>query len=152
MNFDEIFICNTDTVCGIGGPVNQTTLETLYFLKKRNKNKKIMIIVGSIEQAQKFQQWNNEATQWANKYWPGPYSIVVNNQGFRMPKNKELCNFLIKNGPMYLTSANISGKAPIDLNNANEIFPLIKKIYHFHGKSSNQASKIYSLDENKWIR
>ncbi|MGV2392448.1 UNVERIFIED_CONTAM: Sua5/YciO/YrdC/YwlC family protein [Campylobacter lari] len=56
MNFDEIFVCTTDTVNGIGGPVNQNTLDCLYYLKNRDISKKIIILVGSIEQAKKFSQ------------------------------------------------------------------------------------------------
>ncbi|KUH47439.1 Sua5/YciO/YrdC/YwlC family protein [Mycoplasmopsis meleagridis] len=152
MNFKEIFICNTDTVCGIGGPVKKETLEVLYFLKKRPKNKKIMILVGSIEQAKQFKEWNMEATNWALKYWPGAYSIIVNGQGFRMPNNKELCDFLLTNGPMYVTSANISGKEPIQIEDAKKIFPQIKNIYRFKGNITNKASEIFDIKNNKWIR
>ena len=77
MNLEDIFICTTDTVTGIGGPINEKTLETIYFLKKRPKNKKIMILVGSLDQAKSFKEWNNLATETALKYWPGAYSIKM---------------------------------------------------------------------------
>ncbi len=35
MNFEDIFICTTDTVTGIGGPVNENTLKCIYYLKNR---------------------------------------------------------------------------------------------------------------------
>ncbi|WP_029512988.1 Sua5/YciO/YrdC/YwlC family protein [Mycoplasmopsis iners] len=152
MKYEDIFICNTDTVCGIGGPINQKTLDEIYELKKRPRNKKIMILVGSLEQAKEFSQWNDKASQWALKYWPGAYSIIVNGQGFRMPKNEELCAFLLKNGPMYMTSANLSGMSPIEIEQAGEIFPEVKKVYAFSGTKSNQSSQIYNLDTNEWIR
>ncbi|WP_029513494.1 L-threonylcarbamoyladenylate synthase [Mycoplasmopsis primatum] len=151
MDFKDIFICTTDTVTGIGGPINQNTLECLYWLKNRPISKKIMILVGSIEQAKKFKEWNNVANEFALKYWPGAYSIIVNNQGFRMPNNKKLCEFLNKNGPMYVTSANISGQEPIDIKCANKIFPDVVHVYDF-GAGNNQASKIYNLDTKTWIR
>ncbi len=50
MNFEDIFICTTDTVTGIGGPVNENTLKCIYYLKNRPISKKIIILVGSIEQ------------------------------------------------------------------------------------------------------
>ncbi len=43
-----------------------------------------------------------------------------------MPNNSQLCQFLLKNGPMYVTSANISGQDPIDISEANKYFPLVK--------------------------
>ncbi|OAB48862.1 Sua5/YciO/YrdC/YwlC family protein [Mycoplasmopsis gallinarum] len=150
---NDIFICSTDTVTGIGGPINQNTLDKIYELKQRPKNKKIMIVVGSIEQARNFKEWNYEADRFAQKYWPGAYSIVINNQGFRMPNNKMLCDFLLKNGPMYLTSANISGQNPIKLSEASKVFPEVKNIYDFgESTQSNEASKIYNLDIKEWIR
>lgn len=149
--YADIFITTTDTVCGIGGPINDETLNKLYVLKHRPANKKIMILVGSIEQARQFKQWNNEADEFAKKYWPGNYSIVVNNQGFRMPNQQGLINFLLDKGPMYVTSANISGCAPIEISQAASIFPQISNVYDF-GQPSGQASKIYNLDTHQWIR
>lgn len=152
MNLNTIFICDTDTVCGLGGPINDNTLKTIFELKQRPLNKKIMILVGSIEQAKQFKEWNNEATEWAKQYWPGAFSIIVNNQGFRMPKCSQLCQFLINNGPMYVTSANISGYLPIELSEAEKIFPQVKNIYSFNCQKTNQASAIYHLETKKWIR
>ncbi|MBZ4195257.1 Sua5/YciO/YrdC/YwlC family protein [Mycoplasma sp. U97] len=151
MDFDQIFICTTDTVTGLGGPVNQNTLDCIYHLKNRPLSKKVMILVGSIEQARKFKQWNDKADKFALKYWPGAYSLVINNQGFRMPNNDKLCEFLTKNGPMYVTSANISGEEPINIEDAHKIFPTVKNIYNF-GQGSEEASKIFDLDTNKWLR
>ncbi|CBH40686.1 Sua5/YciO/YrdC/YwlC family protein [Mycoplasmopsis agalactiae] len=151
MDFNDIFICTTDTVTGIGGPVNDNTLKSIYYLKNRPISKKIIILVGSVGQAREFKEWNHEADEFAAKYWPGAYSVIVNNQGFRMPNNLKLCQFLIKNGPMYVTSANISGQEPIDISEASKYFPLVKNVYDF-GKGNNKASQIYNLDEKKWIR
>ncbi|BAW18199.1 SUA5-like translation suppressor [Mycoplasmopsis bovigenitalium] len=151
MKYNNLFISSTDTVCGIAGPICEQTLEQIYTLKKRNKNKKIIILVGSLEQARQFSQWNSEAEEFAKKYWPGAYSLIVNNQGFRMPNQPKLIEYLLKNGPVYMTSANISGQAPIELKQAQDVFPQIKNIYDF-GPSSGQPSKIYNIDTKTWIR
>ncbi|WP_036464815.1 Sua5/YciO/YrdC/YwlC family protein [Mycoplasmopsis sturni] len=151
-DFSNIYIFSTDTVNGIGGKVSDLdTLEKLYYLKKRPLEKKIMILVGSLEQAQKFPQWTNKATTIALKYWPGPYSIIVNNQGFRMPNNAQLCEFLIKNGPMYTTSLNISGSDPIQLKDASNFFPEVKNILDF-GQPKGIPSTIINLDTNEIIK
>ncbi|VEU60906.1 translation factor, SUA5 domain [Mycoplasmopsis bovigenitalium] len=151
MKYNNLFISSTDTVCGIAGPICEQTLEQIYTLKKRGKTKKIIILVGSLEQARQFSQWNNEAEEFAKKYWPGAYSLIVNNQGFRMPNQPKLLEYLLKNGPVYMTSANISGQVPIELKQAQDVFPQIKNIYDF-GPSSGQPSKIYNLDTKTWIR
>ncbi|WP_027120800.1 Sua5/YciO/YrdC/YwlC family protein [Mycoplasmopsis lipofaciens] len=151
MNYSKLFICTTDTVTGLGGPIEQNTLDCIYKLKERPKNKKIMILVGSIEQARKFQQWNTTADDLAKKYWPGAVSIIANNQGFRMPKDKSLCKFLLKHGAMYVTSANKSGQMPIDIRDSYKIFPEITNVFIF-GKPKGQASKIINSDTNEWLR
>ncbi|WP_338822489.1 L-threonylcarbamoyladenylate synthase [Mycoplasmopsis felifaucium] len=151
MDFKDIFICTTDTVTGIGGPICQNTLDCIYFLKKRPLNKKIMILVGSIDQAKKFKEFNNEAVKFAEKYWPGAFSVIVNGQGFRMPNNEQLLEYLINNGPMYVTSANISGEPPIKISDASKTFPNVKKIFDF-GPTGTSPSQIYNLDTKEWIR
>ncbi|UUD35853.1 Sua5/YciO/YrdC/YwlC family protein [Mycoplasmopsis citelli] len=145
--FSQIHIFSTDTVTGIGGPISEETLNLLYELKNRPREKKIMILVASLEQAQKFPQWTPGATKVAQKYWPGAYSIIVNNQGFRMPNNDLLLQFLEKKGPMYVTSANLSGSKPIDINQAKEIFPQIKNVHDF-GLCSGKPSTLINLDKD----
>lgn len=151
MEFDDLFICTTDTVCGLGGPVNKETLKKIYFLKNRNLEKKIMIVVANLKQAKSFENWNSAADKIALKYWPGAVSIVVGNQGFRMPKCPLLQKFLEEHGPMYLTSANLSGQKPLTLLEASKQFPQIKKIYYFC-RPSNKPSDIYIVEDDIWIR
>ncbi|MCS4537152.1 Sua5/YciO/YrdC/YwlC family protein [Mycoplasma sp. CSL7475-4] len=149
--YKDIFIATTDTVCGIGGPINNKTLELIYELKQRPLNKKIMILVGSIQQARAFSEWNSKADNLAQKYWPGSVSLIVNGQGFRMPNQPKLNEFLMQNGPMYVTSANISGQTPIDIAQANNVFPQITHVYNF-GQPNGKASAIYNVDTDEWIR
>ncbi|MBN4083438.1 Sua5/YciO/YrdC/YwlC family protein [Mycoplasma sp. CSL10137] len=150
-NFDDIIICSTDTVVGIGGKVNDEVLEKIYFLKNRPSNKKIIILVGSIEQALEFGQFNQTAKKIAQKEWPGATTIIVNNQGFRMPNNKKLIDFLLKNGPHYMTSANKSGFPPIKIEQAKEVFPEVKNVYDF-GPGTNVPSILINLDTNEVIK
>ncbi|QKT05569.1 Sua5/YciO/YrdC/YwlC family protein [Mycoplasma sp. OR1901] len=150
-NFDDIVICTTDTVVGIGGKVNDQVLEKIYFLKNRPANKKVIILVGSIEQANNFKEFNQQANEVAQKYWPGATSIIVNGQGFRMPNNKKLIDFLLKNGPHYMTSANKSGFPPIKIEEAKQVFPEVKNVYNF-GPGSNVPSLLINLDTNEVIK
>ncbi|MHA0272728.1 L-threonylcarbamoyladenylate synthase [Mycoplasma sp. 48589B] len=148
--YKDIIICSTDTVCGIGGPVNDTTLELLYELKQRPKSKKIMILVGSLAQAQAFPQWNEEATKLAKEKWPGGVSIVVNDQGFRMPNCPALQAYLISNGPIYMSSANISGQAVLTLEQVSKVFPQVANVYDFC-QPNGKPSDIYNLDTGEVI-
>ncbi|WP_426461469.1 L-threonylcarbamoyladenylate synthase [Mycoplasma hafezii] len=148
--YNDIIICTTDTVLGIGGKITDEVLSQIYELKKRPLEKKIMILVGSIAQAETFPQWTKAATQKAQEVWPGANSIIINNQGFRMPNQPQLIEYLLKNGPIYMTSCNLSGQQPLSLKEAHEVFPEVKHFYDF-GPMSGKPSTIYNLDTNEVI-
>lgn len=148
--YNNLFLVSTDTVAGLGC-FNKDDIALLYELKNRPLDKKIIILVGSLEQARSFPQWNNQAEQLASQYWPGSVSLIVNDQGFRMPDLAPLQQFLLQNGPAYVTSANLSGQAPLDFAAATKVFPFIKNKYNF-GKGSNIPSKIIDVKTLKELR
>lgn len=150
--FDNLIISTTDTVLGLGGRVSEDTKKLIFEIKKRDPNKKLIILVASIEQARKFSEWNQKAEELAKKYWPGAMTIVVNNQGFRMPNQLKLLEYLEYNGPIYMTSCNISNEPVCDsIEKAKKIFPEIKNVYNF-GKMSQKPSKIIRAEDNKILR
>ncbi|SYV97808.1 translation factor, SUA5 domain [Mycoplasmopsis edwardii] len=67
-----------------------------------------------------------------------------------MPNQKGLLDLIDKLGPIYMSSANISGQPVIDIEKASETFPEIKQVFNF-GKPSGKPSKIYNLDKNEII-
>ncbi|MGY6172598.1 L-threonylcarbamoyladenylate synthase [Candidatus Mycoplasma pogonae] len=147
--YQNIFLTTTDTVVGLGC-FDEKELPLLFELKQRPRHKKIIILVGSIDQARQFRQWNLKADLAAQKYWPGATTLIVNNQGFRMPNQAGLLKFLLKNGPAYVTSANISSQQPLSLESAQKIFSVIDNVYDF-GKGSNKPSTIVNLDTDEII-
>lgn len=150
--YNELIISTTDTVLGIGGKVNQKIKKLIYEIKGRDENKKLIILVSSIKQARMFPEWNIQAEQYAKKYWPGATTLVVNNQGFRMPNQKKLLEYLEQNGPIYMSSCNLSN-APVckTIEDAKLIFPEIKNIYNF-GKMSQQPSQIIRVEDGEILR
>lgn len=150
--YNELIISTTDTVLGIGGKVNEKIKKLIYEIKGRDKNKKLIILVSSIKQARKFPEWNIQAEQYAKKYWPGATTLVVNNQGFRMPNQKKLLEYLEQNGPIYMSSCNLSN-APVckSIEDAKLIFPEIKNIYNF-GKMTQQPSQIIRVEDGEILR
>lgn len=150
--YSELIISTTDTVLGIGGKVNEKIKKLIYEIKGRDENKKLIILVSSIKQARMFPEWNIQAEQYAKKYWPGATTLVVNNQGFRMPNQKKLLEYLEQNGPIYMSSCNLSN-APVckTIENAKLIFPEIKNIYNF-GKMSQQPSQIIRVEDGEILR
>lgn len=150
--YSELIISTTDTVLGIGGKVNEKIKKLIYKIKGRDENKKLIILVSSIKQARMFPEWNIQAEQYAKKYWPGATTLVVNNQGFRMPNQKKLLEYLEQNGPIYMSSCNLSN-APVckTIEDAKLIFPEIKNIYNF-GKMTQQPSQIIRVEDGEILR
>ena len=150
--YNELIISTTDTVLGIGGKVNEKIKKLIYEIKGRDRNKKLIILVSSIKQARMFPEWNIQAEQYAKKYWPGATTLVVNNQGFRMPNQKKLLKYLEQNGPIYMSSCNLSN-APVckTIEDAKLIFPEIKNIYNF-GKMTQQPSQIIRVEDGEILR
>ena len=106
MNYNKLFLSCTDTVVGLGGPMNKETEEAIFKLKERSKEKPLLIMVSSIEEARKFEGWNSNAEELSKKYWPGQLTIVLDKVGIRIPDSKELIELMNKIGPIYMTSAN----------------------------------------------
>ncbi|MGX9339636.1 L-threonylcarbamoyladenylate synthase [Mycoplasma sp. 332] len=150
--YKKLFISTTDTVLGIGGAVNDETKDLIYEIKGRDRNKKLIILVSSIHQARMFKQWNPQAEQYAKKYWPGATTLIVNDQGFRMPNHPLLLEYLEKNGPVYMSSCNISnGPVCKNIENAKILFPEITNVYNF-GEMSQKPSQIIRVEDGLILR
>lgn len=119
----------TETCYGFAVDIfNVDALKKLYELKGRDAAKPISILVSGLEMAKKFGLFSEKAIELAEKYWPGPLTIVV-------PRSENLPQFLnpgdnfvgircssdsfslelVKGlgGPVTTTSANLSGAAPL---------------------------------------
>lgn len=148
---NDLFITTTDTVLGLGGKVNDDVKEKIYQIKNRDKQKKLIIVVGSIEQLKKIEKINEKQLDYINQYWPGSVTLIINNQGYRMPNNKKLLEFINQQGPFYLTSANISNQKTINnIEEAKQVFPNL--IYLDFGTGTGKASKIINTADGKIIR
>ncbi|MGC7163874.1 L-threonylcarbamoyladenylate synthase [Metamycoplasma hominis] len=150
--YQKLIISTTDTVLGIGGPVSKEVEDLIYEIKGRDRNKKLIILVSSIKQARQFKEWNSQADEFAKKYWPGATTIVVNNQGFRMPNQKKLLEYIEANGPIYMTSCNLSN-APVckTIENAKQLFPEVTNVYNF-GPMTQKPSQIIRVEDGEILR
>ena len=144
--YKEVFIASTDTVVGIGAPISESNKEAIYKIKNRPKDKKLIIMVSSMEMARSLKGWNEKATKVAKKVWPGSTTIVVNNSlAVRMPNCKALLKLINSLGPIYMTSANLSGQRQLSFEEAKEFFKEINTHYNFCN-GNGKASKIIDLD------
>ena len=150
--YKKLFLTTTDTVPGIGAPMTFFGKRALYKIKKRSKIKKIIVMIGNMDQARKMKEWNINAEAYAKKYWPGKVSLVISDKlALRIPGNKKLRELIIKKGPVYMTSANISGKKQLSFKQAKEKFSQIKEVYNF-GKGDGKPSKIIRVSDGKVLR
>ena len=127
----DIIVLPTDTVYGIGCKMQaQSTLKRLFEIKKRPFEKAIPVLVSSICQATEFALFSKKELKLANAFWPGALTLVLKTKpefvellgetvAVRMPKHKITLKIIEKNGPLRVTSCNISGERP--LNNPLEI-------------------------------
>lgn len=148
---NQLFITTTDTVLGIGAKVNEKNKEQIFKIKNRDSSKSLVIVVANIEQLKQFETLNDVHLKYINKYWPGNVTLIINNNAYRIPNNKDLLELIKKEGPFYLTSCNISNQEIIkDLDQAKKIFPNL--IYFDFGTGSNKPSIIIDTKNGKRLR
>ncbi|MCA9827597.1 MAG: threonylcarbamoyl-AMP synthase [Nitrosopumilus sp.] len=139
INEGGIAVFPTDTVYGIGcNPYNRNAVKKIYKIKSRDVSKSFPVLVYSKELAGQIVSFNKLTTKIADKFWPGPLTMILkitdsklkeslnldDRIAIRIPNHKctldllEKCNFIVG------TSANISGETPF--TNPYECFNRIK--------------------------
>lgn len=110
-----IIVFPTDTAYGLGCDYqDQNAIQRILRVKGRT-DIKFTVIAGSLEQVQKHFVLNSHALTLAQRYWPGPFSVVVNEQfAVRVPDNDIAREIALAYGsPLIATSANITKRAPL---------------------------------------
>ncbi len=163
INSGKIGIIPTDTMYAIScSAFNKKGVEKIYKLKKRNKNKPVIILISSIKDISLFKiNLNNDQKKLLKTIWPDKITFIFpckNNKfnylhrnkktlAFRMPDNKDLLTILKKTGPIVAPSANIEGEKPATtIKKAKEYFQDKVDFYIDAGKLSSKPSII--IDEN----
>lgn len=147
---DKAAILPTDTVWGIVS-LNE---KKIYEIKQRPSNKKIITFVNSIDSIGLPPEYKKEIS----KYWPGQLTIVYLGKSYRMPNSKFILNLIDLVGPLYSSSANISGKDPIksipEAKNVfkNDEFKLVLIQPPDEWRLSNSPSTIVNLDTLTVVR
>jgi L-threonylcarbamoyladenylate synthase len=114
----------TDTVYGLGAALfNVQAIDQLYAVKGRDTAKAIAVLVGNTAAlAQVTGEMSVVAERLAQRFWPGPLTLVVARHpalpsnlsplptvGVRMPDHPAALALLNQAGPLAVTSANLSG-------------------------------------------
>jgi L-threonylcarbamoyladenylate synthase len=124
----------TDTIYGIvGSALRPKTVERIYRLRKRNRKKPMLVLIGSMSDLNCFSATMTRhsgcggvSVDLLKKLWPGKVSIILpvpskrfsylhrgtKTIAFRLPAKKSLRALLKKTGPLVAPSANPEGKPP----------------------------------------
>ena len=108
----------TDTVYGVAcsGRLPER-VEALFALKRRPPDKQIPLLVRSIDDVGAYHV-TDAARALAERYWPGPLTMVLATSGppdaptqaFRAPDHAVALELIGAAGPLFATSANVSGE------------------------------------------
>jgi tRNA threonylcarbamoyl adenosine modification protein (Sua5/YciO/YrdC/YwlC family) len=113
-----LVIIPTETVYGIAGNMlNKKTIERLYEIKKRPKDKLFSVHISDKSKIEDFaREIPTVAYKLIDKFWPGALTIILRSKdqgkiGLRMPDNEIALRVIAEAGvPVACPSANISGK------------------------------------------
>ena len=124
INDGAVIVFPTDTVYGLGcNPYNHNAVLSIYEIKKRGKTKPFPVIGYSKKELQKIAEFNPLEEKIAEKFWPGPITLILKVKdkkiqkslsldekiAVRVPNNKCTLALLKECKLLVGTSANISG-------------------------------------------
>ena len=167
---DKVFAYPTEGVWGLGcNPFSEKAVNKLINLKKRPKNKGIIVLAGSLQQLLPFTQHLSEKLKKRmNSKWPGPHTWLVPSSSetpkwllgptgllaLRLSNHKtvkELTKSL--NMPICSTSEKISRKKPAKDSEEIRTF-CYDKVHRIEGKldSLKKPTPVQNLESKEWLR
>ncbi len=100
-----IVICPTDTVYGfLALAENKKSVEKIFKIKKRPKNKTLPIFVKDLKMAKEIAEMDKGKEKILKNKWPGKYTFILNSK--LKNKNLKLSKLVIKDGTMALRIPN----------------------------------------------
>ena len=115
LNAGGVAVIPTDTVYGLAAhPGFPDAVERLYTIKGRESGKKIALLASDAAAIEAFGfPLPVKAAQLAASHWPGALTMVLGDEGFRVPDHGWTRRLLAKcGGVLRVTSANLSGGSP----------------------------------------
>jgi len=115
----------TDTILGVvGSALRPEVVERIYRLKKRDRDKPLITLIGSYSDLSRFHlDISPKLARFLTQIWPGPVTVIFPLKGksyqylskdggisLRLPKEKWLRDVLNQTGPLIATSANLEGE------------------------------------------
>jgi len=119
-----VVVYPTETLYGLGAlATDKKAVKKIFKIKKRDSNKLLPVIVGSLNQAKRYFVFNKTDLRLARRFWPGPLSLILKTKSKRIEhildskyiavrfSANNLAAAIAKSAgaPITSTSANISG-------------------------------------------
>lgn len=156
-----IGVIPTDTLYGlVGSALMPKTVERIYRVRRRDKHKPMIVLIGSTDDLSLFGITpNKNQFRHMKRFWPGPVSFIfpcpkkkfsylhrgTGTIAFRMPANLALRRFLSFTGPLVAPSANKERVLPArSIRQAREYFGDSVDFY-IAGKVKKKASTVVDL-------
>ena len=157
----------TDTLYGVvGSAFLPDAIDRIYKLKGRDYKKPFIVLIGSIEEVEKFDvTLDSFSRSFLEECWPGPVSVILPSPGekfsyihrgaesiaFRLPDKGELVGFVKETGPLVAPSANSEGKPPArNIEEAQKYFGDRVDFYIDGGEElSGNPSKLLRLTDGE---
>lgn len=153
----------TDTIYGLAGSACMPeTVERIYDIRQRERNKALIIIISSLDDLRLFHVKINKATERVlQKIWPGKVSVILpclsekfyylhrglNTLAFRLPNHKELVELVKSAGPIVAPSANPEGFLPAkNIQEARKYFGDKVDFYVDVGKLESEPSTLIAVE------
>lgn len=164
----EVGVIPTDTIYGIvGSALIPETVEKIYQLRKRVKDKPMVILISDLNDLNHFNiKLSDEQRKFLQKIWPNPVSVVLGcddenlfylhrgtkSLAFRIPKLGWLLSLIKQTGPLVAPSANYEGDPPVQtIDDAKKYFGDQAAFYVNGGKIKSQPSTLIKLNvDGSW--
>lgn len=161
----KVGVIPTDTIYGIvGSALNPEVVEKIYNLRKRSKNKPMIILISQLSDLEKFEiNLTETQKELLKKVWPNPVSVVLpcasdnfkylhrgtNTLAFRMPNDDDLLETLKVTEPLVAPSANFEGQKPSQtIDEAKRFFGDEVDFYINGGRIISKPSTLIKLNED----
>lgn len=153
-----VAVLPTDTIYGLSAVYNNLDAKKrIVDLKSRDNKKAFIVLVSSVKDLDLLGVvLSKEEKALMKKYWPGKLSIVLTRDvggtiACRLPDNKFLQKIIKQTGPLYSTSANISGQDPATtIKLAKKYFGDKVDIYIDKGELVSESSTVVKFFKGKW--
>ncbi len=155
----EVIAIPTDTIYGLAARHDRPeAIKQIFEIKKRALSNPLVLFIKDIHELDFFVNKIPDSGRALMKaFWPGPLTLVFNNKNssstiaIRIPDHPLILKLLEKTGPLFVTSANISGTPPLKTTSEIEDsfgknFPILDGNNPKHGA----ASTILSLNDTLW--